>query len=153
MNTTDQKERLLNSLAQLETCLETPIVPGGLPKWVGEASEALATVGVQLRLQIEDHHQETFAEIAAQDPELSRRVEEMKAEDCALIDQHEQLLAALAKVCEQAAEGTPTAVIREDDVSAIIEQGLELVIRVRKQEKALTTWFVEAFNRDRGVGD
>jgi len=30
---------------------------------------------------------------------------------------------------------------------------LAFVIKARTQETAISTWFMEAFNRDRGVGD
>jgi hypothetical protein len=35
----------------------------------------------------------------------------------------------------------------------LVDQGLALVLRIRKQEAAARTWYVEAFQRDRGVGD
>jgi hypothetical protein len=35
----------------------------------------------------------------------------------------------------------------------LIDAGLKLVIRVRTQEQAIRTWFLEAFDRDRGTAD
>jgi hypothetical protein len=35
----------------------------------------------------------------------------------------------------------------------LVERGLSLVLRIRKQEAAVKTWYLEAFQRDRGVGD
>jgi hypothetical protein len=144
MNRIEQTEALLDALARLEACLETPMVPGGLPAWAlpawaGEASEAIAEVGVHLRRRIETHHQQPSAEIVSQDADLVRRGEETKDEDRALMELHKELLDRIAPLCERAGEGPPRATIREEDVSSIIEQGLSLVLRIRKQERALTT--------------
>jgi hypothetical protein len=35
----------------------------------------------------------------------------------------------------------------------LIDEGLTFIARVRKQATAIQTWFVEAFNRDRGAVD
>jgi hypothetical protein len=38
-------------------------------------------------------------------------------------------------------------------LETIVDGGLKLVIRIRKQEVAISTWLMEAFDRDRGVAD
>jgi hypothetical protein len=38
-------------------------------------------------------------------------------------------------------------------VKKLVDQGMALVTQIRKQEVAIQTWFIEAFNRDRGSVD
>jgi len=35
----------------------------------------------------------------------------------------------------------------------LVDDGIEFITRMRKQEAAVQAWFVEAFTRDRGVAD
>ncbi len=38
-------------------------------------------------------------------------------------------------------------------VQALIDEAMAFIMRARKQEVAVQTWYVEAFNRERGGGD
>jgi hypothetical protein len=47
----------------------------------------------------------------------------------------------------------PDERLAADAHAALIEKGLQLVIAARTQEEAISTWYVEAFARDRGDVD
>ncbi len=92
MSVSDKNNTLDTSLARLEECLETPIVPGELPTWAGQTSQALAETGEHMRRHIQTEHEEVFAQIATEDAELLRRVELLQQEDDELLAMHQKLL-------------------------------------------------------------
>lgn len=137
----------------LEQQLETPVVPGELESWTGEAQLAMARLAHALRHRVEDVHDEQLAEIAAEDAELVIRVEALRGEDEALLEEVDRLRSRAAKLNEAAPRAEPNERRLGRGVDAFVEEALAFVIRVRKQEVALRTWYQEAFQRDRGVAD
>jgi hypothetical protein len=145
--------QLTDSLQTLEKRLETPIVPGELPSWVNQAAAALRAVERELREQIEEAHPPQYREIHRQDEGLARRVEQLEEGDCRLLE----LLSDVRRIADElrnnADEIEPDERLAADAHEALVEKGLQLVIAARTQEEAIATWFVEAFDRDRGDVD
>ena len=153
MNSLKDRPKLSEALDELEACLETPIVPGELENWTRAARAACGRVGVALRAQVSDAHPEQYAEITQQDPELGHRVQQLRDEDQQLLAQFDALNARLQQLPARAEFVEPCEGKLEQPTSEAVADGLALVIRVPSQEQALATWYQEAFNRDRGIGD
>jgi hypothetical protein len=110
-------------------------------------------VGQHIELQFERTHTELLDEMSNQDPELASRIEDLKAEDSRLLETWKQIHAELGRFCGLAKRAEPDEGKVSEPVTQLTDQALAFVIGVRKQEAALTTWYMEAFNRDRGIGD
>ncbi|REJ70074.1 MAG: hypothetical protein DWQ31_02330 [Planctomycetota bacterium] len=152
---TDKNENceLSEALKELEICLETPVVPGELESWAHAANAACEAVGIPLRNAVEDAHPEVFRQILQQDPELAQRVEELRSEDQVLLRQFDSLKRQLHRLATQASAVEPRESRLDSQLSDVTKEGLAFVINTRSQEQALSTWYVEAYNRDRGIGD
>ena len=142
-----------SELGQVEACLESVVVPGELEAWTTALLQACQAEVPVLRREITVSHAKQFTKLNAADTNLAQRVVQMQREDA-------EILAALADFegkVQRLHERAPLAGPREDKfeegLKAVTDEGLALVIRVRKQERALNTWFAEAFQRDTGVGD
>ncbi|REK18789.1 MAG: hypothetical protein DWQ37_03000 [Planctomycetota bacterium] len=141
-------------MSLLERRLETPIVPGELSAWLASASEAFDQVEPLLRAHIEKDHAEQLKEIRNQDAELAHRVSQLREEDARILAEFgvlRQELASLAKQGEQTP--VPKSGPAYDAAEKMADRGLKLAVAFRKQEAAIATWFVEAFQRDRGPVD
>lgn len=144
---------LKSELSRFETQLETPVVPGELPVWLQAVEQALSTLIPDLRTCIDNRHRATIEEIAKQDQELLTRVEQLKSEDRAILQEAERQVALVSSLAEQGDKLEPDEGHVAQAVRKIVDEGLQLVIRIRKQEAAISTWFMEAFDRDSGVAD
>ncbi len=153
MTTLPAHQPLNDALQKFEMALEAPVVPGELVEWTQSAQAALEELAHQERRQLVAVHQQEFAEIAHQDPGMLWRVEQMQDEDAAIgraLQEAQSGLAALNQRAEavQSDEAAAEPLRRE-----MVDRGLELVIRIRKQEAAAKTWLAESLQRDRGVVD
>lgn len=144
---------LLAALARLETSLETPIVPGELANWCQTARQECEEVDRLLRQQITAVHRDLLQQILREDPGLAARVDELRQADLRLLEQSEAVRASFERLCKAAAGMEPDEARLEGSPQEVVDEGLQFVLAVRKQETALTTWYVEAFERDRGVVD
>ena len=144
----------LDSLKDFETTLETPIVSGELMNWAETAKDACEVLGKILCGELQDHHVEVFVRILKEDDEMGSRVESLRAIDNEL--RIEDLVAVqrrLDSVLERASEVERDESKLTEQLDKAVEKALAFVIKARTQETAISTWFMEAFNRDRGVGD
>ena len=143
-----------DALEAFETALATPLVEGEMAEWSRLVQHTWSRVAALVRFQLDVVHRKQFKEIAETDPEMFKRVEELESEDVEIRAQLDNLAVAISHVswAPQAAERTPAATV-SDVQQRIIDAGIAFVVQVRKQEVAINTWFQEAFNRDRGVGD
>jgi hypothetical protein len=98
-------------------------------------------------------HPQQFDEIAQQDQELFPQIEQLKAEDEAIAADLTRISNMVARDAEHVPKLEPDEGKAQKHVQNLIDAGLAFIIRVRKQEVAVETWLVEAFNRDRGAGD
>lgn len=146
-------EHFFQLLDRFETCLETPVIPGELSNWSQDASAALESVMQEFNKQVVGTHAAIFTDIVNQDPELHNQVDEMREFDEQLKSQIGDLEKDVRALAEYADYAEPNEVQVESHLAGTIERGLKFVIAARKQEHALTTWYLEAFERDRGVAD
>jgi hypothetical protein len=144
---------LSEPLQNLEVCLEAPVVPGELPQWCAAAHAACAAVRQPLKTAIAQTHAATYRDILREDPGLASRVDAMRDEDRLLVARLDELQSLLRTLCPAAEAVEPDEARLDVSVEQATDAGLEFVIAVRKQEAALTTWLLEALERDRGVVD
>lgn len=141
------------SLKRLTICLQTPLVPGEMEAWVAAVREACDDAGALLRHRIEFVHPAEYAQIVKEDPELFRQVDQMKEGDRQSLEQLEAFAGRLGQLGQAAPRCEPDEQRLDKTLSTLIDNGLALVMHAQKQEVARRTWLVEAFNRERGVGD
>jgi hypothetical protein len=154
MTTGETKEgRFLSALARFETCLETPVVPGELPTWLASAKKSCDEIGVLLRDEINSAHKKLLGEMARRDMALATRAEALKAKDSELFGQQNDIRVELESLLARADHFEPHESKLDEEVSRLVDAALGFVIEARKQNTALTTWYMEAFDRDRGVAD
>jgi len=144
---------LPTALEAFETCLETPIVPGELQTWVANAQKSCAGVVATLKQHVPIWHKPVIEQIGRQDPELATRVKQLRDEDAALLRRAQQVNAEADSLAADASELASHDPRMIEEVRKFIDSGLKWIIRIRRQEAALTTWYQESFNRDRGVVD
>ena len=140
-------------LNAFETGLLTPAVSGELQSWVEEVQRLWEKASAQVYSHIERIHPRQFEEISKQDPELLPRVEQLQAEDAAIEQQRQQLSHSIGQVLRQVPEIEPDEEKAQKHTRGIVDGGMAFLIRVRKQEVAVQTWYIEAFNRDGGAVD
>ena len=143
------------ALASLEACVETPVVPGELAEWCGRALAALEMCYETYLEQARPAHERQLAEIREQDQEMSTLADQLAGENEAIVVELQRLrslvhvyAAHVDPKAEGSDEDTP-----EVDRQSLVQEILAVVIRMRTLERSLQTWFVEAFQRDRGVAD
>ncbi|MEZ6097691.1 MAG: hypothetical protein R3E01_01845 [Pirellulaceae bacterium] len=150
---TDSGPQFGDALLKFEKCLEAPVVPGELPSWTSAVGHAFKNFAEPLHREIEEIHKDHFAEISEEAPDLLRRVEQMREEDSKLLVLYEELSNKLRKLREGAERVEPHESKLEKARDVLVDEGLQFVIRARKQQQAISTWLLEAFYRDRGVAD
>jgi hypothetical protein len=150
---THSADLVRRKLADLEEALELPVVAGELPLWAARAANAAQEVHILLTAYLAQAHREDFAAIAEQDLELAAKIDTMKGEDAAIRRDFDSFWELARNVAKAAVEVEPDELTLEKAQEHMVEKGLRLVLRIRKQEAEVRTWYVEAFTRDRGVGD
>ncbi len=153
MQTLSEQDELKTALANFETSLVTPIISGELAGWIDEVKAGWSEASAQVHHHVNDLHSRQYDEISKQDPELLPRIELLKAEDKAIDEQREQLAGVMKRVAEHAPKLEPDEEKAQKYTQTLIDDGVSFLTRVRKQEAAVQTWYVEAFNRDRGAVD
>jgi hypothetical protein len=148
----DAQRSLLDALEAFELQVAAPVIAGELGDWFVSVQKTWEAARPEIRQMLDSHHDQ-FDEMANQDPEMLPRVAELKATD-------EGILAGVAKLDEEITRLVPTAdlpnlkeVESRDVAKDLAGDGATLAALVRKQAVAVEAWFVEAFNRDRGVVD
>jgi hypothetical protein len=144
---------LNDALSKLETALLTPVVAGELESWARTAQESTTLLSERLPAFLKSVLHPQYAEIAKSDAEMLFRVQQLIAEDEKVVLQQDAFRSHLndfAKLASQAKKD-------EARVSALrtqVEQeGLDLVLRIKRQRAAASTWLAEANYRDRGPVD
>ena len=77
----------------------------------------------------------------------------MIAEDAAIEQDREKLHHTVQRMAEHVPKLAPDEDKAVRHTAKLVDGGVALVARVRKQEVAVQTWYSEAFNRDRGAVD
>jgi hypothetical protein len=144
---------LLTALAQLEMCLETPVMCGELPSWCEAVEAAHREVREPLWQELDSAHPIQFAHIGNENGDLLRRVEQLSEEDAFLRQLYTDFADALQRFCKRSEIVEPQEDRMDKSLAVVINGGLSFVIRVRTQQQAIATWLIEAFHRDTGVAD
>lgn len=148
-----EENALGEALVRFETCLETPVVPGELPQWCQTAKDACGELGDCLRREINQIHPEMFRQIQSEDPGLAARVAALRDDDIELVSQMGHVETIIARLSAAANAVEPHESRVDEQVQSVVDSGLQLVLAARKQETAITTWYMEALERDRGTVD
>ena len=141
------------ALDRLEACLETPFVPGELEVWFDAVASALAELGPILRRQISRQHRVQFRQIVREAPALHRSVEQLERQDGDVVETYEGLTSRAARLAAETVAAEPDEALVVQEAARFADEGLWFVVRVRKQETAIRTWFGEALNRETPAGD
>jgi hypothetical protein len=152
-NTNYSEDELNTVLAKFETSLLSPTISGELASWLEEVQKSWEEASTQIHYYIKHLHPRQYDEIAKQDPELFPRIEQLQAEDEAIEQQRAQLSQSIGRVGQHVPKMEPDEEKAQKYTKAMIDNGTAFLIQVRKQEAAVQTWYVEAFNRDGGAVD
>jgi len=152
MSGNNSHQALETALNRFETQLETPVVPGELPAWLQSLERTLTKLNPLLYTRIAEH-QLQFDEMAKQDPGLIPRVEQLSGEDPGILAEAGQQLKMISPLVRHSDKLERDVAHSANALERSVQRGLKLVIRIRKQETAISTWYMEAFDRDRGVAD
>jgi hypothetical protein len=144
---------LKSALTTFETSLLSPTVSGQLANWLDEVQKSWEEASAQIHFHVKHLHPRQYDEISKQDPELLPRIEQLQAEDEAIEQQREQLAQSIGRVGQHVPKMEPDEEKAQKYTKAMIDNGTAFLIQVRKQEAAVQTWYVEAFNRDGGAVD
>ncbi len=153
MSRQDETGQLMDSLQTLEKNLETPVVPGELSAWMRYLRQSVNNVEHVLRHAIENRHEECLRGIAADDPGLLPRVEQLRSEQAGLQQDIEAVASRLSRFEGQSSDDLANQPDLDEQIADIVELGIRFVIRTRTFETALATWRMESIDRDRGVAD
>jgi hypothetical protein len=153
MKTRPEETALTEGLAQLERALLTPVIPGELEQWAAAAQGAATALAQPLVQYVENILHEQYAQIAKTDPEMLPRVEQLIATDKSLLEDFQKFQGKAARLVDRA----PAAKKDENKVAALLTEiendGTALILGIRKQQAAASTWLGEALYRDRGPVD
>lgn len=144
---------LNDALTQLETALLTPVVSGELESWTRSAQEASEKLSAKMPGYLKNVLHAQYAEIARSDPELLPRVEQLIAEDQNLVLDQDAFRTRFGEFVKRASQ------IKKDEAQVSAERlkleqdGLALILRIKRQRTAADTWLAEANYRDRGPVD
>ena len=140
-------------LTTFETNLLTPSVSGELESWLEGVQKSWEEASTQIHFHVKHLHPRQYDEISKQDSELLPRIEQLQAEDEAIEQQREQLSQSIGRVGQHVPKMEPDEEKAQKYTKSIVDQGNAFLTQVRKQEVAVQTWYVEAFNRDGGAVD
>jgi hypothetical protein len=153
INSIDSEAAFKTALDEFERSLVRPIISGELPAWVQEVQEAWREAAGQIHYQIKHLHPRQYEEIAQQDPELLPRIDLLKIEDTGIEEQREKINQSVVRIAEHVPKLEPDEEKAQKYTKTLVDDGLAFVARIRKQVVAVQTWYIEAFNRDRGAVD
>ncbi|MEX0704275.1 MAG: hypothetical protein WD069_19400 [Planctomycetales bacterium] len=146
-------EPLHGALQKLEMELEFPFVPGELETWTNSVRETLKQAAIHIRARFENDHSGEFAQIEAEDLELESRVADLRQRDRAILDRLAELERRVETFLLKATHVEPDEARAASEREELVQEGLDLVISVRRQEVTARTWLSEALERDNAPGD
>lgn len=148
-----RENRMQAALTRFESNVGAPVVPGEAANWLDRVEASLNELKETYVEQVDEGHVAAYRQIRDEDPEMLRRVEQMRTEDreiSAEFDAVRKRLGLLETVAKRAEQDEKRV---ESAIAEFVPLGQALVARIRKQEVAVRTWLTEAFNRDRGIAD
>jgi hypothetical protein len=144
---------LNQSLGRLENALLAPVVSGELESWARTVQEATNGLSQRLPSYLNSVLHPQYAEIAKSDSELLTRVQQLIAEDQNLILEQDKFDKRVNEFAKRASQ------IKKDEAQTTTErgkleqEGIALVLSIKRQRAAADTWLTEANYRDRGPVD
>lgn len=134
------------ALEAFENALATPLISGKHAHWCDCVSTTCSAAASQLRHQIKQVHPAEYAKMLQADSELASRVGRLREEDAAIERQVSRIETAVERLRQKAADGSDEA-STEKERRRLINSGISLAVRARKQEVAVKTWLLEALSR------
>ena len=144
---------LNTALAALETALLTPVVSGEMEAWARTAQQAATELDRRLPPYLRSVLHPQYAEIARSDAELLSRVEQLIAEDQNLLLDQSAFCDRINTFALRAAQVKRDEAQVAAERDGLEEEGIGLIVRIKKQRAAADTWLAEANYRDRGPVD
>ena len=143
----------VRTLSELESAVGTPLVPGELKRWCAAVADLLNATSRLFDGKVTKDHAETFASIELDDPGLMTRVSDLRTTDEHNLSRIVELKSECVAVQTKSASVGADEASAIDDVERFVVNAQQLIIDLRQQETAITTWQHESLNRDRGEGD
>lgn len=144
---------LNEALTKLETALLTPAVSGELESWARTVQEATTVLSERLPTYLKSVLHPEYAEIAKVDPELLSRVEQLIAEDHNLVLEQDAFRTRINDFVKRAAQIKKDEAQGTSERNKIEQEGLNLILGIKRQRAVADTWLAEANYRDRGPVD
>ncbi len=141
------EDEMRTALEAFENALATPLISGEHVAWVDGAKMSWQEAATQVQRQIERIHPAQYTKMLEADSELAARIEKLRQEDATIGRQLKRIAAAVERLHRKAAAEYDEA-RTDDDRRRLVNAGISFAVRMRKQEVAVKTWFVEAFNRE-----
>jgi hypothetical protein len=146
-------DELNEVLGKLETALLSPVVSGELESWARSVQEAAAALSQRLPAFLKSVLHPQYAEIAKNDAELLTRVEQMIAEDQNVLLEQDAFQRRASDFAARASQIKKDEAQIAADRAKVEQEGIALVLRIKRQRAAADTWLAEANYRDRGPVD
>lgn len=153
MDRAKHETELPAALTAFETTVSTPIISGELADWMERVRTSWEEASTQIQHNLEYSHPQQYDEMGEEDAELLPKIESLKAEDEAIEQERARIAEMIERDARHVPKLEPDEAKAQKHVQSLIDESLAFVTRVRKQEVAVQTWLVEAFQRDRGAGD
>jgi hypothetical protein len=141
------------ALEAFEDALATPLIPGEHVAWTNGVRNTWQDVATEVPRHLKDVHPAQYAKMFEADAELGSRIEKLREEDAAIGRVVKRIASAVDRLHRKAVAAEYDEALTEGDRRRLVNSGISFAVRMRKQEVAVRTWFVEAFNRERGPGD
>ena len=144
---------LNDTLTKLETALLAPVVSGELESWSQTVQEATNGLSQRLPSYLHSVLHPQYAEIAKSDSELLTRVQQLIAEDQNLILEQDKFEKRVNDFVLRASQFKKDEAQTAAERGKLEQEGIALVLRIKRQRAAADTWLAEANYRDRGPVD
>ncbi len=144
---------LNESLTRLETALLAPVVSGELESWARTVQEATKGLSERLPSYLNSVLHPQYAEIAKSDSELLTRVQQLIAEDQNLVLEQDKFDKCVNEFVNRASQIKKDEAQTAAERAKVEQEGIALVLRIKRQRAAADTWLAEANYRDRGPVD
>jgi hypothetical protein len=139
-------------VVRLEQALCTTRVPGELIDWVEPVRTSLRQSRHLVKEESMPRHKLAFLEMGKEDLALQPRIEQLRDEDSAILDDIVRAEELASAICRRL-ETSDGKVEEREKTDELFELGQSIALRLKKQEQDIRTWLMEAFQRDRGVAD
>lgn len=150
---TPVEHALQETMRRFEAAILTPVVGGELKAWITGVREAAATFGLDWTRYLRSVLHMQYDEIAKADPELLHQVDQMVAADEQLLEDYARFHESLQELAARANKVVSHESRLDASRQELERAGIDLVVRIKRQQAAATTWLSEAHYRDRGVAD